>query len=88
MTQDPHGKDSKDVPENFNSIGEWLDGQPGSKAFRDYLTSIGYTLEETFEELADTTDNTYFTSTAKEFEIVGEVVTLFQSQVNKARRGV
>ena len=85
MAQDPHGKDSKDNSENSKSIGKWLDDQPGSKKFRDYLVSIGYTLKETFEELADSTDSTYFTSSAKESKIVGKVVTSFQSQVNKAR---
>ena len=74
--------------DKWETIGQWLNGQQESKAFRDFLTNIGYSLNETFKELANGSSDSYFTDIAKENKIIGKVVTSFQSQVNKARRGM
>ena len=68
------------------TIGEWLNDQQRSKAFRDFLTNVcGYTLNETFKELANGSSDSYFTDIAKDNKIIGKVPQSFQAMVNKAR---
>ena len=56
------------------TIGEWLKSQPESQVFSDFLTkTCGYTLKETFEQLANGTDDSYFTRNAEKRDIIGKL---------------
>ena len=71
--------------DKWETIGEWLNDHQGSTPFRDFLTNIGYTLNETFKELASGSSDSYFIDIAKDNKIIGKIPQSFQAMVNDAR---